>query len=234
LLPGSPAIDAGDPAAVAGVGGVPEFDQRGAPFSRVAGAAVDIGSFELPVFVPGLAGDYNSDGIVNTADYTVWRNNLGTLISLPNEIVSFGAVTQEDYDVWKAHYGDAAAAGTGGGAMLAAAQVDSPSVPEAGNSARRVGREPVAVRLGDSVQQPPADSEAGYPAGVSGRVRQRAPIVTAARQDRLLEAWAATRNLQYHRTLAEPVAHGEQADAGAEALDCALAELGELRLVIGR
>ncbi len=36
LLPGSPAIDAGDPANIAGVGGVPEFDQRGMPFGRVA------------------------------------------------------------------------------------------------------------------------------------------------------------------------------------------------------
>jgi hypothetical protein len=246
LLAGSPAIDAGDPTAVAGMGGVPEFDQRGAPFVRVfdgdavPGARIDIGAFELQSFVPALAGDYNGDGIVNAADYSVWRNNLGAMISLPNEIASFGAVTQEDYDVWKAHYGDTAAAGAGGaggGAMLAAAQVESPSVPEAGDSARRVGREPVAVRLSNSVQQPPADLEAGYPAGFSGRVRQRMPIDTAVRQDRLLEAWAATRNLQYHRTLAEPVAHdahGEQAGAEAEALDCALAELGELRLAIGR
>ncbi len=36
LLPGSPAIDAGDPAAVAGMDGVPEFDQRGMPWVRVA------------------------------------------------------------------------------------------------------------------------------------------------------------------------------------------------------
>ena len=32
LLAGSPAIDAGDPAALAGMGGIPMFDQRGAPF----------------------------------------------------------------------------------------------------------------------------------------------------------------------------------------------------------
>ena len=36
LLAGSPAIDAGDPLAVAGMNGVPEFDQRGMPFGRVA------------------------------------------------------------------------------------------------------------------------------------------------------------------------------------------------------
>ena len=26
--------------------------------------------------VPGIAGDYNNDGLVDLADYTVWRNNL--------------------------------------------------------------------------------------------------------------------------------------------------------------
>ena len=35
LLPGSPAINAGDLNAVAGVDGVPQFDQRGEPFRRV-------------------------------------------------------------------------------------------------------------------------------------------------------------------------------------------------------
>ena len=33
-------------AAVAGVGGVPEFDQRGTPFGRVFGGRIDIGAFE--------------------------------------------------------------------------------------------------------------------------------------------------------------------------------------------
>ncbi|HEY2413794.1 MAG TPA: CSLREA domain-containing protein, partial [Pirellulaceae bacterium] len=58
LLPGSPAISAGDPAAVAGAGGVPLNDQRGAPFTRVYGGRIDIGAFE---FQPagGLAGDFN-------------------------------------------------------------------------------------------------------------------------------------------------------------------------------
>ena len=47
LLPGSPAIDAGNPNAVAGFNGVPEFDQRGAPFVRVDGARIDMGAFEF-------------------------------------------------------------------------------------------------------------------------------------------------------------------------------------------
>src|SRR5262245_31244587 len=30
-------------------------------------------------------GDYNNDGTVNTADYVVWRNNLGQSVTLPND-----------------------------------------------------------------------------------------------------------------------------------------------------
>ena len=43
LLPGSLAVNAGDPLFVP----PPEFDQRGDPFDRVVGGRVDIGSFEL-------------------------------------------------------------------------------------------------------------------------------------------------------------------------------------------
>ena len=76
LLPGSPAIDAGDPAAMAGIGIVPLYDQRGMPFSRVVdgdgigGARIDMGAYErqesasFHLFVDTLAdeldGDYSS------------------------------------------------------------------------------------------------------------------------------------------------------------------------------
>ncbi len=46
LLPGSPAINAGDLSALAGVGNVPEFDQRDAPFGRVFNGRIDIGALE--------------------------------------------------------------------------------------------------------------------------------------------------------------------------------------------
>ncbi len=53
LLASSPALDAGDPNAVAGVNGVPEFDQRGTGFPRVldgdgtGGPRIDIGAHEV-------------------------------------------------------------------------------------------------------------------------------------------------------------------------------------------
>jgi hypothetical protein len=52
----------------------------------------------------GVAGDYNGDGIVNAADYTVWRDHLGQSTTLPNDSTP-GTVTQADYDVWKANFG---------------------------------------------------------------------------------------------------------------------------------
>jgi hypothetical protein len=43
LLPGSPAINAGDPNFV----GPPDYDQRGPNYYRVRGGRIDVGSFEV-------------------------------------------------------------------------------------------------------------------------------------------------------------------------------------------
>ncbi|WP_425397511.1 hypothetical protein [Aeoliella sp.] len=59
-----------------------------------------------------LAGDYNQDGIVNLADYTVWRNNLGAT-SGPGLVADQtgpggtpdGVVDALDYQLWKDYFG---------------------------------------------------------------------------------------------------------------------------------
>jgi len=62
----------------------------------------------------GLPGDYNSDGSVDAADYTVWRDNLGGDFHLNGngneEGGSAGAVDQADYALWRNNYGADAAA----------------------------------------------------------------------------------------------------------------------------
>ena len=68
-------------------------------------------SVSLP-FSIALAGDYNDDGIVDAADYAVWRDRLGD-VSLPNETVSLGIVDQEDYNEWRANFGQSASASGG-------------------------------------------------------------------------------------------------------------------------
>ena len=63
----------------------------------------------------GTPGDYNGDGKVDAADYTVWRDHLGSASSLPFNDATPG-VDQGDYTVWKQNYG----AGSGSGAASAA------------------------------------------------------------------------------------------------------------------
>jgi beta-glucanase (GH16 family) len=65
----------------------------------------------------GLIGDYNGDGIVNSADYTVWRDSLGQSgINLPADGSGNGTVDQADYDMWAANYGKTSA-GAGAGVV---------------------------------------------------------------------------------------------------------------------
>jgi hypothetical protein len=53
-----------------------------------------------------LPGDYNDDGFVNAADYTVWRNNLGAPAgTLPND-VDGGAISQAHYETWRVNFGE--------------------------------------------------------------------------------------------------------------------------------
>jgi mannan endo-1,4-beta-mannosidase len=82
---------------------------------------------ELPILpwsnlAPELTGDYNGDGAVNTADFTVWRNSMGqTGAGLAADGNGNGKIDDGDYAVWKLYFG----ATNGGGA--GAAPVPEPS-----------------------------------------------------------------------------------------------------------
>lgn len=95
--------------ALSGINGIfGEIDLSGAKLDAGFGWEVLYGPTTVQLAVvelPGLlGGDYNSDGIVDAADYTVWRDSLGTPTSLPNDPTP-GAVTQSDYDVWRQNFG---------------------------------------------------------------------------------------------------------------------------------
>lgn len=53
-----------------------------------------------PFPLPSAAGDYNHNGVIDAADYPVWRKGLGTLF------------TQSDYTVWRSHFGQTTGSGT--------------------------------------------------------------------------------------------------------------------------
>jgi len=59
----------------------------------------------LQLVVSGIDGDYNNDGFVDAADFTLWRENLDSSVTLPNDTTP-GAVTIADYTVWKSNFGN--------------------------------------------------------------------------------------------------------------------------------
>jgi T5SS/PEP-CTERM-associated repeat protein len=61
----------------------------------------------LSVVSPGLPGDFNNNGVVDAADYVVWRKGLGT------------TYTKADYDVWRANFGQTAGNASGASANAA-------------------------------------------------------------------------------------------------------------------
>jgi fibronectin-binding autotransporter adhesin len=67
----------------------------------------------LEMITPGLPGDFNQDGIVDAADYVVWRKNGGTV---------------EEFNLWRDHFGDTL--GSGGGAGGGGVSSNSARVPE--------------------------------------------------------------------------------------------------------
>jgi hypothetical protein len=87
----------------------------------------DVISFALPegVFLtsalgatfgaaPVIVGDYNANGVVDAADYVLWRKTLGQSgTGLPADGSGNGSIGQEDYDIWKQHFGNTSGSGTG-------------------------------------------------------------------------------------------------------------------------
>jgi endonuclease/exonuclease/phosphatase family metal-dependent hydrolase len=95
------------------------------------GPAYNTADIGTPGWLP-LEGDYNSNGIVDTADYSVWRDTLSSTTDLRADGsgstagVPDGFVNALDYDFWKANFGQVLVLGSGGGSgQIAAAVVES-------------------------------------------------------------------------------------------------------------
>lgn len=70
----------------------------------------------------GLPGDFNGNGTVDAADYTVWRDNLGGDESvLMGNGNGMNGVDPADYDLWKSNFG------TTSNAVVSASAVPEPS-----------------------------------------------------------------------------------------------------------
>ncbi len=135
LLPGSPAINAGDPNAVAGVGDVPANDQRGAGFTRVDIGRIDVGSYEsdLSPVMASTAADFDSDGDVDGSDFLSWQRGFGILTGATpsdGDATGDGAVNGADLTIWETDYGTGAVGALSasmGAASLGAAPIGAAS-----------------------------------------------------------------------------------------------------------
>jgi serralysin len=104
-----------------------ELPATGEYYVRVSGNADTVQMYEISVGVEALIialpGDYNQNGVIDAADYSVWRDTLasgGT--SLPNDATP-GTVDQDDFLYWRDHFGDSSGGGSG---ALASAPVPEP------------------------------------------------------------------------------------------------------------
>jgi hypothetical protein len=70
-------------------------------------------SFTNPTISAGITGDYNINGVVDAADYVLWRN-AGPTDTLPNDS-SPGTVDVSDYNAWRANFNKP---GSGSGAAV--------------------------------------------------------------------------------------------------------------------
>jgi hypothetical protein len=94
-----------------------QFVPYGANLTNTLGAA------NYPLNLTQLPWDYNHDGVVDAADYTVWRDTLGSTTDLRADGNGSGKIEAEDFDFWRGRYGyTVGGAGAGG--------VSSVSVPE--------------------------------------------------------------------------------------------------------
>jgi len=89
--------------------------------------------------VPLLVGDYNDDDVVDSADYVVWRKNVGTNNMLANDPTG-GTIGAPQYDQWRANFGNVLQSGVGG-------SVGTTAVPEPDASLLAVLGMAIALRL---------------------------------------------------------------------------------------
>lgn len=91
---------------------------------------------------PVLAGDYNKNGVVDAADYVLWRNSVGqTGAGLAADGNGDNVVDANDYAYWRARFGNTSGSGSLNGAAVpeASATVLMLSALVIANSVRRRG-----------------------------------------------------------------------------------------------
>jgi hypothetical protein len=86
-------------------------------------ATVFFDNFQIVNLSAPLPGDYNGDGRVSAADYTIWRDHLGASANLAADGNLNGLVDLPDFETWINHY-RSGFSGAGGAVVLAVPEPD--------------------------------------------------------------------------------------------------------------
>jgi hypothetical protein len=222
LLIGGPAINAGNPGARSGHEGVPAFDQRGEPFTRVVGGRIDMGAVEsIPAgFLPG---DYSLDGVVDATDYALWRNSTGTFVTAGSgaDGNGDGRVDQSDYLVWKRNFGarfeELGAGGTEQGVNALFEVSEFVADDEQGSSSDSIPFAFESIRSQSVVLN----------RAVGGESRDAQEDVGRLQREQGLASWLRGRLMRGDEILAEPLAHEAcTLERDADAVDAVMEGLG--------
>lgn len=101
------------------------FSPGGATLATTSNnAALTAGAFDIGEPLPPPSGDYNGNGVVDAADYTMWRDTLAESVDPGTgaDGNGNGVIDNGDYDVWRDNYGASA-----GLAAAASAAVPEPA-----------------------------------------------------------------------------------------------------------
>ncbi len=74
------------------------------------------GLLQITTYVPSfLAGDYNSNGVVDAGDFVVWRRSVGATTIANRDTQNTGPVGTADYNSWRTRLGTVVGSGAGSG-----------------------------------------------------------------------------------------------------------------------
>jgi hypothetical protein len=194
-----------------------DLDGDGIKDLAIAAHGDDSGGAVYVLFLQAvqLEGDYNLDGSVDAADYSVWRDALGATGLLPYSGADGdgdGMVDQDDYAVWKANFGrtlEAGSAGQGGGSgkpgiekliesnFLLQGEVEELTAGQASSGTRRRTNSTEVDEIDDLLKPRRRGLGMASGDGSGGRTRWRPPaepgaggrVRVAASHDLALLAW---------------------------------------------
>ena len=101
----------------------------GTYFARITGADDTVQLYQLALTpTQVLLGDYNNNGVVDAADYSVWRNSQGQNVTLGTGADGNfdGQITAADFSVWRSNFGKTLSSGSGTGSLFADSNVPEP------------------------------------------------------------------------------------------------------------